>query len=88
MRARASLLFGGTSARHGLTESGLETPAPTVDNVARLASPAPVTSARLHGEAAGGARQGRRRGRRGCGGGEAVVHEEAQADDDDVLVTV
>jgi hypothetical protein len=67
-------------------QSGLETPVPVpfVDLVARRA----IASARLHGEAAGGAIQGcRRRGRRGCGGGEAVVHEEAD-DDDDVLVTV
>ena len=48
-----------------------------------------VTSARLHGEAAGGARRrGRhRRGRRGREGGEGVVQEEAD-DDDDVPVTV
>ena len=79
-RAGASLLYGG----RWLTETGLETPAPNVANVARRASPAPVTSARLHGEAA---RQGRRRrGRRGCAGGKVVL-EEAE-DDDDVPVTV
>ena len=47
---------------------------------------AQVASARLHGAAAGAARQGRHRcGRRGRGGGEAVVVEE---DDDNMPVTV
>ena len=67
----------------GLRRPALRLP-PNVANVARRASPAPVTSARLHGEAA---RQGRRRRcRRGCAGGKVVL-EEAE-DDDDVPVTV
>ena len=61
---------------------------PFVDLVARRASPAPVASALLHGEAAGGARQGHRhRGRRGHGDGEGVMHEEEE-EEEDVPVTL
>ena len=57
------------------------------DHLARRVGLALVTSARLL-EAAGRARQGRRSlGRRGCGVGEAVLHEEPD-DDDDVPVPV
>ena len=76
------------SVRRWLTMRGLETPAPTVDNLARQSRRAPVASARLHSQAAGDARQGcRRRARRGRGDGEGVVLAEAE-DHDDVPVTM
>ena len=81
---------GGDCAYRWLIQSGLEIPVRLIlaDIAPRRASPAPVASARLHGEAAGGACQERRR-RAPCGhgGGEGVVLEEAE-EDDDVAVTV
>ena len=87
--SRASGSCGGGYALRWLTVSGLEPPASVslADLVVRRASPAQVAPARPHGETAGAARHGRRncRARRGRGGGNGVVLEEAE-DIDDVPV--